>query len=423
MENSILSRVKRAWNAFQTRDPTEYDSSRYYGASHSRRPDRTRFTNGNAKTIVTSVYNRMALDVAAATIQHCKLDENGRYIETVDSGLNYCLNTEANIDQSGRAFKQDIVMTMFNEGVAAMIPTEADKDPRHNEEYDIYSMRVGTITQWWPDRVKVNVYNDVTGEKIDMIYPKRAIGIVENPFYAVMNEPNGVVKRLTRKLAILDAIDEQSGSGKLDLIIQLPYATKTKTRKQQAQDRLDDIATQLRDSPLGIAYIDGTEKVTQLNRPLENNLMKQIEYLTNLFYSQLGACQAIFDGTADEKTMNNYYNGPIEQIVTNIADECRRKFLSKPTRVSKNEDILFFRDLFKFIPVNELAEVADKMTRNEIMSKNEIRQIIGLKPSKDPKADQLINSNINQSGNTPPPQAKNAGQSNEGGKNQNGEEV
>ena len=407
MENSILSRVRRAWNAFQTRDPTEYNSTHSHGASYSNRPDRTRFTLGNAKTIVTAVYNRMALDVASTTIQHCKLDKDGRYTETVESGLNYCLNTEANIDQTGQALKQDIVMTMFNEGVAAVVPVEADVDPRYNEKFDIHSMRVGTITQWWPDRVKVNIYNDVTGEKIDMIYPKRAVSIIENPFYAVMNEPNSVVKRLTRKLAILDAIDEQSGSGKLDLIIQLPYATKTKTRQQQANDRMKNIEDQLRNSPLGIAYIDGTEKVTQLNRPVENNLMKQIEYLTNLFYGQLGACQAVFDGTADEKTMNNYYNGPIAQIVSTMALELRRKFLAKEVRVGDSrEDIMFFRDLFKFIPVNELAEVADKMTRNEIMSKNEIRQIIGLKPSTDPKADQLINSNINQSNNTPPQPSK-----------------
>lgn len=397
MENSLGSRLKHAvWNAFYSRDPTY--SYRNIGSSYSYRPDRPRFSRGNEKSIVTSVYNRIALDVAAIDIKHVKLDKDGRYEETIDSGLNNCLSLEANIDQTGRAFIQDVVMTMFDKGCVAIVPVDTTLDPEKTGSYDINSMRTGEIIEWYPRHVKVRVYNDRKGEKQDITLPKTMVAIIENPLYAVMNEPNSTMKRLVRKLNLLDSIDEQSGSGKLDLIIQLPYVIKSEARRQQAENRRKDIEQQLEGSKFGIAYTDGTEKITQLNRPVENNLMKQIEYLTSMLYSQLGITQTILDGTADEKTMLNYYNRSVEPIIAAIVGEIKRKFLTKTAR-SRSQSIMYFRDHFKLVPVSELAKIADTFTRNEITSKNEIRQVLGWKPSKDPKADQLINSNISQPAN------------------------
>jgi hypothetical protein len=338
---------------------------------------------------------RVAMDVAAIDIKHVRLDDNERYSETIKSGLNECLSIEANLDQTGRALKQDIVMSMFDEGCVAIVPVDTTINPRKSNSYDILSMRVGKIVEWYPEHVKVKLYNEKTGEKEDVVVPKKTVAIVENPLYSIVNEKNSTLQRLIRKLNLLDAVDEQSGSGKLDLIIQLPYTIKSDTKREQAEKRRADIENQLTGSKYGIAYADATERITQLNRPIENNLMKQIEYLTNLLYSQLGITQAIMDGTADEKTMLNYYNRTVEPIVSAIVDEMKRKFLTKTAR-SQRQTILAFRDPFKLVPVNDIAEIADKFTRNEIMTSNEIRQVIGLKPSDDPKADQLINSNISQ---------------------------
>lgn len=392
METSLSARLKHAWNVFRSRDPTTNYPNYGYN-SYSYRPDRARFSRGNERSIVTSVYNRIALDVAAINIQHARLDENGRFIETIKSSLNNCLTLEANMDQTARSFIQDIVMSMLDEGCVAIVPIDTSLDPKQSNSYDILSMRTGKILEWYPAHVKVKVYNDKTGNKEDIVVPKSMVGIIENPLYAVINEPNSTMQRLVRKLALLDNIDEQSGSGKLDLIIQLPYIIKTEARRQQAESRRKDIEMQLAGSKYGIAYTDGTERITQLNRPVENNLMKQIEYLTSMLYSQLGITQSVMDGTADEKTMLNYYNRSIEPIVSAIADELKRKFLTKTAR-SQLQTILFFRDPFKLVPVNDIAEIADKFTRNEILTSNEIRQIIGMKPSSDPKADQLVNSNI-----------------------------
>lgn len=391
MEVSFGTRIKYAWNAFMSRAPT--DGYRDYGIGYTYRPDRIRFTRGNERSITTSVYNRIALDVAAITIKHCRLDKNGRYIEDIDSGLNRCLNLEANLDQTSRSFIQDVVMSMLDEGSVAIVPVDTTVDPKSTSSYDILSMRTGKILEWKPAYVKVRVYNDRTGNKEDILVPKSTVAIIENPLYAVINEPNSTMQRLIRKLSLLDVTDEQTASNKLDLIIQLPYVIKTEARRKQAEDRRKDIEMQLAGSKYGIAYADGTEKITQLNRPVENNLLNQIKYLTELVFSQLGITQSILDGTADEKTMLNYYNRTIEPIVSVIADEMKRKFLSKTAR-SQSQSILFFRDPFKLAPINDIAEIADKFTRNEIMSKNEIRQIVGMKPSDDPKADQLINSNI-----------------------------
>ena len=395
MADSIISRAKHAWNAFLNRDPTV--GYRYTAGemSYSYRPDRVRFSGGNEKTIVTSIYNRIAMDAANIDIIHADLDEDGRYVKTRDSGLNNCLTLEANIDQSGIAFRQDIYMSLMDEGVIAIVPYEATADPRLTESYDILAMRTGPILEWRPRKVKVRLYNDNTGKKDDLWFDKRNVAIVENPLYSVVNEKNSVMQRLIRKLALLDTIDEQNSSGKLDLIIQLPYIVKTDARRQQAEQRRKDIEQQLTGSKYGIAYTDGTERITQLNRPVENNLMKQIEYLTSMLYSQLGITQAVMDGTADEKTMLNYYSRTIGPLVEAVVDEMKRKFLSKTAR-TQSQSIVYFRDVFSLVPVNDLAEIADKMTRNEIMSSNEIRQAIGLKPSDDPKADQLINSNLNQ---------------------------
>ena len=394
MAESFLSRLKHAWNAFfNNKDPTpKYQD---IGASYYYRPDRQRFTGGNERTIVTSVYNRIALDAAAVEIKHVRLDENGRYLETIDSGINRCLNEEANIDQTGRAFIQDVVMSMLDEGCVAIVPVDTTFNPNITNSYDVQSMRVGKILQWYPNHIQVRVYNEKTGNKEDIIVPKNTVGIIENPLYAVINEPNSTMQRLIRKLSLLDAVDEQSGSGKLDLIIQLPYTIKTEARRQQAEARRKEIEVQLTNSKYGIAYTDGTERITQLNRPIENNLMKQIEYLTSMLYSQLGITQSILDGTADEKTMLNYYSRSIEPIISAIVDELKRKFLTRTAR-SQLQSFLFFRDPFKLVPITEIATIADTFTRNEILSSNEVRQLIGIKPSSDPKADQLRNSNLNQ---------------------------
>lgn len=388
---TLTSRVKHAWNAFFARSPTNFyreEGSSYY------RPDRVRFSRGNERSIVTSVYNRIAMDVAAIDMKHCRVDENGQYTEDIASGLNECLTLEANIDQTSRAFIQDVVMTMFNEGAVAIVPVDTDADPTLTNSFDVKTMRTGKIVEWFPSSVKLNVYNDRVGRREDIVLPKRSVAIIENPLFAVINEPNSTMQRLIRKLNILDAIDEQSGSGKLDLIIQLPYTIKTESKQQQAERRRKDIEDQLK-GPYGIAYTDATERITQLNRPIENNLMKQIEYLTAMLYSQIGMTTTVLDGTADEKTMLNYNNRTIEPIVAAITGAMKRNFLTKTAR-TQGQTIMSFRDPFKLVPINNIAEIADKFTRNEILTSNEIRQIIGFKPSKDPKADQLVNSNISQ---------------------------
>ena len=393
MELEVGTRLKRAWNAFLNRDPT--NGYRDIGFSYSYRPDRPRFTRGNERSIATAVYNRIALDVASLTINHCKLDKDDRFSEIIDSDLNNCLTLEANTDQTGRAFIQDAVMSMLDEGVVALLPTYTDKDPDNSESTKIYELRTAKILEWYPQHVKIRAYDDRDGQKKDITVSKRSVAIIENPLFAIINEPNSTMQRLIRKLSLLDVTDEQTASGKLDLIIQLPYIVKSETRRAQAKQRLEDIQNQLAGSKYGIAYTDGTERITQLNRSVENNLMKQVEYLTNLLFSQLGITQSILDGTADEKTMLNYYNRTIEPFVSAIVDEMKRKFLSKTARTQK-QTIMFFRDPFKLVPVNDIAEIADKFTRNEIMTSNEIRQKIGMKPSSDPKADELVNSNINQ---------------------------
>lgn len=400
MEIAIGSRFKHAWNAFRNNSSQSY--YRDVGIGYSYRPDRPRLTRGNERSIVTSVYNRIALDVAQIKIQHVRLDENERFLEVLDSCLNNCLSLEANIDQTGRSFIQDIVMSMFDEGCVAIVPVDTDDDPEDGlpGSFDINTMRTGKILEWYPQHVRVRVYNDQTGQKEDILLSKSAVAIIENPLYAVMNEPNSTMQRLIRKLNLLDVVDEQSSSGKLDLIIQLPYVIKTEARRQQAEKRRVEIERQLAGSKYGIAYTDGTERITQLNRSVENNLMKQIEYLTSMLYSQLGITQSILDGSADEKTMLNYYNRTIEPIISAIVDEMKRKFLTKTAR-SQKQSILFFRDPFKLVPVADLSEIADKFTRNEIMTSNEIRQIIGMKPSDDPKADELKNSNISEAKSEP----------------------
>ena len=393
MEISFGNRLKHAWNAFFSRDPTYM--YRNVGPSYGYRPDRPRLSRGNERTILTSIFNRIALDVSGIEIKHCRLDDNGRFMEEIDSGLNNCLNLESNIDQTGRSFIQDIVMSMLDEGCVAIVPVDTTLDPKVTQSYDILSMRTGKILEWFPEHVKVRVYNDKTGNKEDIIVPKSTVAIIENPLYAVINEPNSTAQRLKRKLSLLDITDEQTASGKMDLIIQLPYVIKTPARRQQAEERTKEIESQLANSKYGIAYTDGTEKVTQLNRSLENNLLKQVEYWQDMLYSQLGITKEIMNGTADEKTMLNYFNRTVEPIISAIVDEMKRKFLSKTAR-SQHQSIMFFNDPFKLVPINNIAEIADKFTRNEILTSNEIRQIIGMKPSSDPKADQLVNSNISQ---------------------------
>lgn len=409
-------RLQHAWNVLMNKDPTPNWN---IGPGYSRRIDRPRTTRGNEKSIVTAIYNRISLDVSAITIQHSKLDKNGRFIDIVESGLNNCLTLEANIDQTHRALIQDVVLSMFDEGVVGIMPIDTTLDPNKTGSYDIQTMRTAKILEWYPKHVRIRVYNDITGQMVETVVPKSTIAIIENPFYAVMNEPNSTMQRLVRKLNLLDYIDEQSGSGKLDLIIQLPYIIKTEQRRQQAEQRRKDIEMQLTGSKYGIAYADGSERITQLNRPVENNLLKQIEYLTSMLYSQLGFHQSILDGTADEKTMLNYTNRILEPIVSAIVDEMKRKFLTKTAR-SQNQSITYFRDPFKLVPVNDMAEIADKFTRNEIMTSNEIRQIVGLKPSDDPKADQLINSNLNHPDEGQPKAGPVVEESKEEGENQNG---
>ena len=416
----LVDRVQRGWNAFKNnRDPTTQYT--YMQETYSQRPDRPRLTRGNERSIVTSIFNRIALDVAAITIQHCKLDDDGRFKSVIESNMNNCLNLEANIDQTGRAFMHDLVLSMLDEGSVAMVPVDTDDDPDATGSYNILTMRTGKILEWAPRHIKTRVYNDLTGKKQDIVVSKSSVGIIENPFYSVINEYNSTMQRLIRKLNLLDAIDEQSGSGKLDLIIQLPYVIKSQARREQAEKRRKDIEMQLSGSKYGIAYTDGTEHITQLNRSVDNNLMKQIEYLTSMLYSQLGITQSILEGTADEETMLNYYDRTIEPIVSAIVDEMKRKFLTKTAR-TQGQSILFFRDPFKLVPVKELAEIADKFTRNEIMTSNEIRQVIRMKPSSDPKADMLINSNLNQPDAVTNKSQPNdvAEEINEEGENQNG---
>lgn len=416
MSLNLSTRLVHAWNAFTSRDPTQYIIT---GPGYSSRPDRPRLSRGNEKSIATSIFNRIALDVSSVSIKHCRLDKNGRYVEDIDSGLNNCLTLEANKDQTGRAFIQDAVLSMLDEGCVALVPVETTIDPKNSNSYQIDSMRTGKITEWYPDMVRVRLYNDRTGEKEEILLPKSQVAIIENPLYAVVNEYNSTMQRLIRKLSLLDVTDEQTASGKLDLIIQLPYVVKTETRRKQVERRRKDIIEQLAGSQYGIAYTDGTEKITQLNRSLENNLLKQVEYLTNMVYSQLGITQSVLDGTADEKTMLNYTNRTVEPIISAIVDELKRKFLTKTAR-SQLQSIVYFRDPFRLVPVNDIAEIADKFTRNEIMTSNEIRQIVGMQPSKDPKADELVNSNISQA-KQDIPQTSNATEVNEeGGDSQNG---
>lgn len=399
MPETIGTRLKRTWNAFFNRDPTS--NFQDVGISYSYRPDRPRFTRGNERTIITSVFNRIALDVSAISIQHVRLDDNGRFLSTIDSGLNNCLTLSANIDQTGRAFIQDVVMSMLDEGCVAIVPVDTTKSPEQTGSYDIETMRTGKILEWYPRHVKVRVYNDRTGQKEDILLEKGVVAIIENPLYAVINEPNSIMQRLIRKFNLLDIVDEQTSSGKLDMIIQLPYVIKSEARRQQAESRRKEIERQLTGSRYGIAYADGTERITQLNRPLENNLLKQIEYLTNLLYSQLGITQEVMNGTADEKAMLNYNNRTVEPFISAIADAMKRTFLTKTAR-SQKQSIMYFNDPFKLVPVADLAEIADKFTRNEIMTSNEIRQIIGMKPADDPKADELRNSNLKEAENKQP---------------------
>lgn len=390
MAIELGTRIRHAWNAFFNKDPTVT----YNGATYTYRPDRPRLTRGNERSIVTSVYNRIAIDAASNDIKHVRLDDNDRYLETMDSGLNNCLTLEANVDQTGRSFIQDIVMSMLDEGVVAVVPTDTSTNPLNNNSYDILEMRTGKVLEWMPNAVKVRVYNERTGKREEIVLPKRMVAIIENPLYSVMNEPNSTLQRLIHKLNLLDAVDEQSSSGKLDLIIQLPYVIKTESRKQQAENRRRDIEEQLSGSKYGIAYTDGTERITQLNRSVDNNLMSQIEYLTSMLYSQLGITKEIMDGSADEKTMLNYNTRTIEPILSAITDEMKRKFLTKTARTQK-QSIEYFKDPFRLVPVSDLSEIADKFTRNEIMTSNEIRQIIGMRPSSDPGADELRNKNLN----------------------------
>lgn len=401
MDLSIGSRFRRAWNVFRNRD-LKADMSWQLGYGDSRRADRVVLSSNNEKTIVNAIYNRIALDVAALKFRHVRLDENGRFKEEMGTNLNEVLSVEANIDQSGRAFIHDLALSMIDEGVVAAVPVETSEDPEVSNSYDIYQMRVGPIVEWYPQHVKVRLYNSVTGQHQDMPFRKKDVAILENPFYAVMNAPNSTLQRLIRKLRILDVIDEQAGSGKLDLIIQLPYTIRSEARQQQAEIRRKSVEDQLAGNKLGIAYIDSTEKVIQLNRSVENNLLKQVEYLTSMLYSQLGLNQSILDNTADEQTQLSYSNKIVEPIASTITDEFKRKFLTKTAR-SQGQSIMFFTEPFRMTPAAQMADLADKLTRNEILTSNEVRQIIGIKPSTDPKADELRNSNLNhpdENGNT-----------------------
>lgn len=416
-EFTFVSRLKHGWNAFRNREPTvNYADT---GIGYSYRSDRPRLTRGNERSIITSVFNRIALDVASLDIQHCRLDKNGRFVETIDSKLNNCLTLSTNIDQTARAFIQDLVISMFDDGSVAIVPVDTTFDPNITGGYEIESMRAGKVIEWYPEHVKVLVYNEKRGKKEELTLPKSYVGIVENPLFSVVNEPNSTVQRLMRKLNLLDVTDEQTASGKLDLIIQLPYTIKTDLKREQANKRRKEIEDQLVGSKYGIAYADGTERITQLNRPIENQLLTHIEFLKDTMYSQLGITQSIMDGTADDKTMLNYYNRTIEPIVSAIVDEMTRKFLTKTAR-SQKQTITFFRDPFKLVPINDIAEIADKFTRNEILTSNEIRQIIGMKPADDPKADQLVNSNISQPEDQQEPYEEMPEEYYEEGENQNG---
>lgn len=407
----IFDVLRHSWDVFRNREPTYYN----IGSSSTYRPDRTRTFIRNEQSIVTSIYTRIALDVASINIRHCRVDEDGRFKEYISSGLDNCLNLEANIDQTGRAFKQDIVESMFDEGVVAIVPVDTTMDPTKTGSYDIQTMRTGKILEWYPEHVKVQLYNQKTGHREELILHKRIVGIIENPMYSIINEPNSTMQRLIRKLTLLDRVDETTSSGKLDMIIQLPYVIKSDHRRKEAEKRKKDIEEQLK-GPYGIAYVDGTEKIIQLNRPVENNLMKQVEYLRNELYSQLGITQEVLNGTADEQTMLNYNSRTIEPIVSAITDEMTRKFLTKTAR-SQSQTIKFFRDPFRLVPVNNIAEIADKFTRNEVLTSNEIRGVIGFKPSDDPKADKLINSNLNQ------PDEKQTNQSTENKSEENSSET
>ena len=413
MELTIGSRLQHAWNAFMNKDPTY----RGVGVGYSYRPDRPRLSRGNERSIITSIFNRIAMDAAAVDIRHVKLDDNGRFLNYVDSGIDNCLTLEANMDQTGRSFIQDVVMSMLDEGAVAIVPTDTTLNPEVTGAFDVDKMRTGKIIEWYPQHVRVRLYNELTGRHEEITLHKKSVCIIENPLYAVINEPNSTMQRLIRKLNLLDSVDEQSGSGKLDLIIQLPYVIKTEARRREAEKRRKEIENQLAGSKYGIAYADGTERITQLNRSVENNLMSQVEYLTSMLFSQLGITQSILDGTADDKTMLNYYNRTIEPILSAIADEMKRKFLTKTAR-SKRQSIKFYRDPFKLVPVNDIAEIADKFTRNEIFTSNEVRQIVGMKPSNDPKADELRNKNLSQ-----PVEEREVTNKEEGGQNQNEEKV
>lgn len=409
-------RLKHAWNAFTNKDPTRMGYTTM-GSSSTYRMDRPRFTRGNEQSIVSSIYNRIAMDVASINVNHVRLDENKRFNEVIESGLNECLTLSANKDQTGRAFIQDVVMSMLDEGCVAIVPVDTTLNPTITGSYDIESLRVGRVTEWYPDHVRIYIYNDRTGQKEEIMLPKSMVAIVENPLFAVMNERNSTLQRLIRKLNLLDLIDEQSGSGKLDLIIQLPYVIKSEARRRQAEERRKQIEDQLSGSKYGIAYADGTERITQLNRSVENNLLKQIEYLTNMLYGQLGISQAVMEGSADEKETLNYNNRTIEPIISAITDEMKRKFLTKTAR-TQGQSIMYFRDPFKLVPVENVAEIADKFTRNEIMTSNEFRQVIGMKPSDDPKADELRNANISAPAEEENPTPSMEEQE---GENQNGE--
>lgn len=415
-ENSILTRLKHGWNAFMNRDPTNYP---YRGGSYGLRPDRVALRIGNEQSIIASIYNRISLDVASMTFQHVRLDEDGLFKETIDSGLNNCLTMEANMDQSAQDFKQDIVLSMFDEGCVAVLPVETDKNPRLTTSYEIHSLRTAKIVEWFPDSVKINAYNQIEGKKEDIILPKRMVAIIQNPFYSVMNEPNSTLRRLIHKLNLLDAVDEQSGSGKLDLIIQLPYVVKSPAREAQAEVRRKRIEEQLSGSKYGIAYTDSTEKITQLNRSIENNLLKQIEYLTSMLYSQLGLTANVFDGTANEVVLANYYSRTVEPIAAAITNELNRKFLTKTAR-SQKQSIKYFRDPFKVASLEQIASAGDSMTRNAIMSSNEIRDKIGLKAVESEDANSLRNKNLSAEtgmGDMPMPEA---GMGEEEGYYQNG---
>lgn len=413
------SKLKRVWNAFTSRDPTKVERP-YYGFINSQRPDRVRFTRGNERSIISAIYNRIAVDVSNIDIIHAQLDDNGRYTKTIDSALNECLTLAANEDQTGRAFIQDVVQSMFDEGVVAIVPVVTDGDPILSERYDIYSLRTGKIIEWMPHHVRVHLFNERTGKREDVVLPKSMVAIIENPFYAVMNEPNSILQRLIHKLNLLDTIDDQNGSGKLDLLIQLPYTLKTPAKRDQAEIRREEIEKQLAGSKYGIAYIDSTERVTQLNRAVENNLLTQVESFSSMLNSQLGITQAIMDGTADEQTMLNYYSRTVEPCIAAIADGMKWKFLTKTARTQK-KTIAYFRDPFSLVPVSQIAEIADKFTRNEIMSSNEIRAVIGLRPVEDPRADELRNKNLNQSSeDIDPVSTKEIGGESKGEENQNG---